>query len=168
MQRYIIRRLLLMIPTLLGVTLLVFALVRFVPGDIVQTVVGENAIVTPETRARIEERLGLDRPWYEQYGQWLFDAMRGDLGNSLSASGRSITGEIQGRLPVTLELTFFALLIGLLIAVPIGVISAIRQDTWLDYIARSLGIAGIAVPIFWIATLVIVLPSVWWKRRTSR
>ena len=151
-----------MIPTLIGVTLLVFLLIRFIPGDIVQQIAGENSVVTPEVRAGIEHRLGLDAPWYQQYGTWLFRAARGDFGESLR-TGQDIRGELRLRLPVTLELTTLALVVSLIIAVPVGVLSAVRQDSWLDYVARSTAIGALAIPSFWLATLVIVLPSVWWK-----
>ncbi len=162
MQRYIARRVLLMIPTLVGVTFMLFMLIRYIPGDVIQQIAGENAIVTPEVRADIEHRLGLDRPWYTQYWTWLFDAARGEFGESLR-SGASIAEELRLRLPVTLELTSLALLVSLVIALPVGVLSALRQDTWLDYVSRSIAIGALAVPGFWLATLVIVLPSVWWK-----
>ncbi len=162
MRRYIVRRVLLMVPTVIGATFLLFMLIRFIPGDVVQQIAGENAVVTPEVRAEIEHRLGLDEPWYTQYWTWLFDAARGDFGESLR-SGTPIAHELRLRLPVTLELTSLALVVSLLIALPVGVLSAVRQDSLLDYIARSLAIGALAVPSFWLATLVIVLPSVWWK-----
>ncbi len=162
MQRYILRRVLLMAPTIVGVTFALFMLIRFIPGDVIQQIAGESAVITPEVRADIEHRLGLDRPWYTQYWAWLFDALRGDFGESLR-SGVSIGEELRHRLPVTLELTTLALMVSLLIALPVGILSAVRQDTWMDYVARSVAIGALAVPVFWLATLVIVLPSVWWK-----
>lgn len=162
MQRYIVRRVLLMAPTIVGVTFALFMLIRFIPGDVIQQIAGESAIITPEVRADIEHRLGLDQPWYTQYWMWLFDALRGDFGESLR-SGVPIAEELRLRLPVTLELTTLALLVSLVIALPVGVLSAVRQDTWMDYVTRSLAIGALAVPVFWLATLVIVLPSVWWK-----
>ena len=110
----------------------------------------------------MEARLGLDKPWYIQYFAWLGDAARGDFGESLR-TGRSIGTELRDRFPVTLELTTLALLVSLIISLPIGVLSAVRQDSLLDYIARSTAIGALAIPVFWAATLVIVLPSVWWN-----
>lgn len=162
MQRYILRRVLLMAPTIVGVTFALFMLIRFIPGDVIQQIAGESAVITPEVRADIERRLGLDQPWYTQYWAWLFDALRGDFGESLR-SGVPIGEELQHRLPVTFELTTLALMVSLLIALPVGILSAVRQDTWMDYVARSVAIGALAVPVFWLATLVIVLPSVWWK-----
>ncbi|HXF50525.1 MAG TPA: ABC transporter permease [Dehalococcoidia bacterium] len=162
MQRYILRRILLMAPTVVGVTFALFMLIRFIPGDVIQQIAGESAVITPEVRADIEHRLGLDQPWYTQYWAWLFDAVRGDFGESLR-SGVPVSEELRHRLPVTLELTTLALMVSLLIALPVGILSAVRQDTWMDYVARSIAIGALAVPVFWLATLVIVLPSVWWK-----
>jgi len=162
MQRYIARRALLMIPTLVGVTFMLFMLVRYIPGDVIQQIAGDNAIITPEVRGDIEHRLGLDQPWYTQYWTWLFNSVKGEFGESLR-SGVPIGEEMRLRLPVTLELTALALLVSLVIALPVGVLSAIRQDTWLDYLSRSVAIGALAIPVFWLATLVIVLPSVWWK-----
>lgn len=162
MQRYILRRVLLMAPTIVGVTFALFMLIRFIPGDVIQQIAGESAVITPEVRADIERRLGLDQPWYTQYWAWLFDALRGDFGESLR-SGVPIGEELRHRLPVTFELTTLALMVSLLIALPVGILSAVRQDTWMDYVARSVAIGALAVPVFWLATLVIVLPSVWWK-----
>ena len=162
MQRYIARRVILMIPTLIGVTFMLFMLVRFIPGDVIQQIAGDNAIITPEIRADIEHRLGLDEPWYTQYWTWLFKSLRGEFGESLR-SGVPIGEELRLRLPVTLELTSLALLVSLVIALPIGVLSAVRQDTWSDYLSRSVAIGALALPAFWLATLIIVLPSVWWK-----
>src|SRR3972149_2373116 len=136
MPRYIARRVLLMVPTLVGVTFMLFMLVRFIPGDVIQQIAGENAIVTPEIRADIEQRLGLDRPWYTQYWTWLFNSLRGEFGESLR-SGVPIGEELRLRLAVTLEVTSLALLVSLVIALPVGVLSAVRQDSWPDYLSRS-------------------------------
>jgi peptide/nickel transport system permease protein len=162
MQRYILRRLFLMVPTIVGGTFMLFMLIRAIPGDVIQQIAGENAIVTPEVRAEIESRLGLDEPWYTQYWKWLGNAIRGEFGESLR-TGVPIGEEMRNRLPVTLELTSIALVVSLIIARPIGILSAMRQDTWLDYVPRSMAIGALAIPSFWLATLVIVLPSVWWK-----
>jgi len=109
----------------------------------------------------IRHKLGLDVPVHVQYGRWIGGVFSGDLGNSLWTNV-PISDEIAGRLPVSLELGIIALIIAQLIAIPIGVYSAIRQDTWGDYIARSVSIALICIPSFWIATLVMVYPSIWW------
>jgi peptide/nickel transport system permease protein len=160
MQAYLLRRVALLGPTLLGVTIVVFALVRFLPGDAVTMLLqdfayGKNA---DELRAR----LGLDRPIQVQYAEWLGRIVRGDFGTSLR-SGTPIADELVRRLPVTAELGLLALLIGLGIALPIGVLSAVRQDSLVDYVSRSTAIGMLAIPGFWLGTLVVTLPSVWWR-----
>ena len=163
MRIYIIRRLLLLIPTLLILTVIVFLLMRLIPGDVVDMMVNEMG---PEAggsmdRAAIERRLGLDMPIYEQYGSWIGALLRGDLGSSLRGD-QPVIEAILPRLPVTFELGLFAIIIGLLIALPIGIYSAIRQDTITDYVGRSLAILFISVPSFWTATIVMVYPAIWW------
>jgi peptide/nickel transport system permease protein len=159
-HQYILRRLLLMIPTLFGVSVIVFALVRMLPGDAVTMLLQEfnYAKDAEELRAK----LGLDRPAPVQYVEWLGGVTRGDFGVSLRS--KNVVGEeIMNKLPVTLELGVLALIFGLLIAVPIGVLAAVRQDTAADYVARSTAIGFLAIPGFWLGTLVITLPSVWWQ-----
>ena len=163
MRTYIIRRVLLMIPTMYIVSLIVFMLLRFIPGDIVDLIIAhEDDYYGGANRESIEQELGLDVPLLTQYGRWMGDLfLHGNLGNSLW-TGRPVVGEIWNRLPVTFELGLIALIISQLIALPIGIFSALRQDTWGDYIARSFAILATAVPGFWLATIVIVLPSIWW------
>ena len=155
MQRYIIRRLLLMIPTLLGVTFIVFILVRSIPGDISVILSGPFGS-DPANRKAILKEFGLDDNIVKQYITWLGEIVRFDFGKSL-LSGRSITDELSNRLPVTLELGVLAIIMSLLIAIPIGVLSAIRQDTWADYAGRSFAIGLLAAPSFWLAALAITL-----------
>ncbi len=163
MRAYIIRRLLIMIPTMWIVSLIVFLMMRFIPGDIVDLMIAhEMDYYGGADRADIEQRLRMDVPLLTQYGRWMEDLfLHGDLGNSLW-SNRPVVGEILTRLPVTLELGLMALIVAQLIALPIGIYTALRQDTIGDYIGRSFAILAIAVPGFWLATLVIVLPSLWW------
>jgi len=164
MRGYITRRLLLIIPTVLLATLMVFFVVHLIPGDIIDLMIAENPVGTTGdvTRQALEHDLGLDVPIHVQYVQWLGDIfLYGDLGDSLWTS-TSVTEEILSRLPVTFELGLMALVVALLIALPIGVYSAIRQDTVGDYIARSFAILCIAVPGFWLGTMVVVFPSLWW------
>jgi len=176
MRAYIIRRLLLMIPTLFVVSLIVFFMIRLIPGTIVDAMValrmeGGAGVEGLPDREAIEHSLGLDVPIFTQYGRWIgvipgtdgsfSGLLQGDLGNSLWR-GTPVTEEIATRWPVTLELGFLALIIAQLIALPIGIFSALRQDTWGDYIGRSFAIFCIAVPGFWLATMIIVFPSIWW------
>ena len=161
MRAYAVRRLLMVIPTLFLVTVLVFLSVRFLPGDIIDVMqiqmerswsrLGHEEI----HRAAMERRLGLDVPVYVQYGRWVGGIfLRGTLGQSLMG-GDTVEQSIAQRLPVTIQLGLMAILIGLVIAVPVGIYSAIRQDTAGDYVGQSLAILGLATPNFWLATMVI-------------
>lgn len=166
MKNYIIRRLLLLIPTLFIITIIVFCAVRFIPGNVVELLASQTGSMgTPEEAEHaleaIRHNLGLDVPIFVQYGKWISGVFRGDLGTSL-LTGRSITEDLAGKLPVSIELGILALITSLMIAFPIGILSAIRQDTISDYIGRSVAIFCISVPSFWLATLVIVYPSIWW------
>lgn len=161
MQRYIIRRLLLTIPALVGVTLIVAAMVRLLPGDAVTLMLQDYNSYAKDADA-LRARLGLDRPFYLQYATWLGGMLRGDFGASLRDQS-PIAQELLTRLPVTFELGLFGLLISLLIAIPLGVFSAVKQDTLLDYLTRSLAIAMLAIPGFWLATLAITLPALWFR-----
>ncbi len=166
MGAYLTRRLLLMVPTLLLVSVIVFLTVRFIPGSVIDIMAAEmttdSGMNTEETAKYIREQLGLNKPIYVQYWKWLTGVVRGDLGDSLW-SGRSITDEMLAKLPVSVELGIWALVTGLIIALPIGIYSAIRQDTWGDYAGRTAAILAISLPGFWIATMVVVYPSIWWN-----
>lgn len=157
MITYIIRRLLLMIPTLLGAVTLIFILMRLLPGDVALYILGsgESSEVNKAALHQIREELGLDKPFIVQYGHWLWGAARLDFGNSYWTR-QPVIEELQRRYPMTANLAFMSLLLGIIIAVPIGVISAMRQDTLLDYAARIFVIAGLSVPNFWLAILIIV------------
>lgn len=160
MQAYILRRIGLALPTLLGVTIVVFALVRFLPGDAVQQIMGEYPGYASDEQA-LRHQLGLDHSIPSQYVHWVGGLVRLDFGASLQ-SKRNVATELKNRIPVTAELGAIAILLSLVIAIPVGVISAIRQDSAPDYIVRSISIAMIAIPSFWLATLAITLPSIWW------
>ncbi len=175
MRAYITRRLLLMIPTLFLVTIIVFLLVRFIPGSLIDLMasqqVGETMVSPEEIAEQIRHDLGLDIPVGKQYLRWLgawqqedgtfSGILQGDLGDSLWTQ-RPILGEIVGKIPISLELGIIALITALLIAFPIGIYSAIRQDTAGDYVGRTFAILCMSVPGFWLATMIIVFPSVWW------
>ncbi len=162
LRRYLAKRLLFAIPSLLIASLIVFSLPRLIPGDVVALMLEEKAYAKDLDELRA--KLGLDRPLHVQYVEWLGRAARGDLGESLWTR-RPVLEEIGRRLPLTLELAFLATIIALAIAIPIGIVSATRQDTLRDYVARSAAILGLSVPGFWLATLVIVLPAIWWGWR---
>jgi peptide/nickel transport system permease protein len=152
MQRYIVRRLLLMLPTLLGVTILVAALVRLIPGGAEVLFCQEGC--TDKQRQEIRKSLGLDAPFPVQYVRWLSGVVHGDFGQSYQTK-RDVWTDIRTRLPVTFQLGAMAMLVGLLIALPVGVLSAIRQDSLVDYLSRSTAIALLSIPGFWIGTVII-------------
>ena len=163
MSAYIIRRLLLVIPTLIIMSVIVFLLVRFIPGDVIDAM-AKDMVFTGGIidREALEHTLGLDVPVYVQYGRWIWDiVLHGSLGESL-VSRFSVKEKIVGRLPVTAQLGVMAIVIGLLIALPVGIYSAIRQDTAADYLGRSVAIIGLATPNFWIALMVLLYPAIWW------
>ena len=162
LRRYVAKRLLIAIPSLLIASLIVFTLPRFIPGDAVQLMLAEKAYAKDIDELRA--KLGLDRPLYVQYFEWVGRVVRGDFGESLWTR-RPVLEEIGQRLPVTLTLAGLALTFALSIAIPVGVISAARQDTLADFVARSTAILGLSVPGFWLATLLIVLPAIWWGWR---
>ncbi len=174
MLAYTIRRLLLIIPTMLLVTVIVFLSVRFIPGNVVEMMVAQMSSqggVSKLTVDELRKSMGLDVPIYIQYGRWLgvwpqadgrvSGLIEGDLGKSLWKQ-RSVGGLIAERLPVTFELGIIAIITALVSSIPLGVYSAIRQDTWGDYIGRTLSIVFISVPAFWLGTMVMVYPSIWW------
>ena len=145
-----------MIPTLFGLTFLVFIMIRLVPGDIVALIAGEFGATSPANRAAILADFGLDQNIPKQYVLWLGDLLRFDLGTSL-ISGRTVSSELSSRLPITIELGVLALLFTVAIGVPIGIISAIRQNTASDYVGRSFAVGMLAAPNFWIALILIAL-----------
>ena len=166
MRAYLIRRLLLIIPTLWILTIMVFLAVRFLPGDVVDAMVAEmetwSAAGGAIDREALERMLGLDVPVHVQYGRWMGGILlRGSFGESLTGHW-AIEERIIGRLPVTLELGFLAIVIGLVIALPVGIYSAIRQDTAADYVGRTVAVIGIATPNFWLGIMVMLYPAIWW------
>ena len=164
MRAYIVRRLLLIIPTLLILSILVFLSVRFIPGDVIDVIRGRTEFYTTGTLDRevMERRLGLDVPVWVQYARWLGDiVLRGSLGESLMGRG-AVEEKIVDRLAVTVELGLMAILIGLVIALPVGIYSAIRQDSVADFLGRSVAIIGLATPNFWLGIMVMIYPAIWW------
>ena len=159
MGRYLLRRLIQSVPTFFGVTLIVFALINAVPGG-PGAELALDPTIKPEDLARIRTSMGLDKPVPERYLLYLSDLLRGDLGTSLNQRGVHVSAMIGERLPKTLLLTVTALLIALLIAVPLGVFSAVKQYSWFDNISTVLSTAGVAVPSFWLGIMMILLFSV--------
>ena len=166
MRAYIIRRTLLLIPTLFLLSIIVFLSVRFIPGDVIDVMESMTVVVggTGEgfDRETLERLLGLDVPVWVQYGRWIGDIfLHGSLGTSLMGDW-PVEEKIIERLPVTLELGVLAIVIGLVIALPVGIYSAMRQDSVADYAGRSLAILGLATPNFWLALMVMIFPAIWW------
>ena len=162
MRAHIIRRLLLIIPTLFILSVLVFLSVRFIPGDVIDVMQSRMDGLGRVDREQLEKMLGLDQPVYVQYGRWLGDILlHGSLGRSLMGDWL-VEEKILGRLPVTIELGVLSIVIGLSIALPVGIYSAIRQDTAVDYAGRSIAILGLATPNFWLALMVMIYPAIWW------
>lgn len=159
MLNYVFRRLALAIPTLLGVTIIVFSLVRFLPGDVVDILVEDYGYAPSKEAMRAE--MGLDKPAYEQYGTWLAGIARGDFGESLITK-RDGWSELRRTFPVSFELGLLTLTFSILSGIPLGVISAVRQDSARDYASRSLAILALSIPSFWLATLLIIFGSRWW------
>lgn len=160
MRQYILKRILLTIPVLLGVSLFIFSLVRLVPGDIVVLMLQESGNVSSEAAEQLRVELGLDKPFYIQYVVWLKKVFAGDFGESLW-SRQPVLNELVKRIPITIELASLSMIFAILISIPVGVISALKQDKFADYAARSFSVAGISMPSFWIGTLLILLPSLW-------
>ena len=157
MATYIVRRILLMIPTLLGAVTLIFVLMRLLPGDVALYILGsgESSEINKQALQQIREDLGLDQPLIVQYGQWLWGAVRLDFGNSYWTR-QPVIEELKRRYPITANLAVMSLLLGTLIAIPVGVLSAVRQDTLADYAARIFVISGLSLPNFWLAILIIL------------
>jgi peptide/nickel transport system permease protein len=163
MQAYVARRMLALVPTLFFASLIVFVTVRLIPGDVIDLMLSQNDVSASQlTRDQLIAALRLDKPMWEQYGRWIGAILlRGDFGQSLWQN-TPVAELLLARMPVTLELGLLALIVALTVAIPIGVYSAVRQDTPGDYVARSFSILMLAVPSFWTGTMVMVFPSIWW------
>jgi peptide/nickel transport system permease protein len=159
MQEYILRRLMLVVPTVLGVTLLVFLMMHFIPGDPVTLLLGNN--YTEGTAAAIRREYGLDRPLHVQYVVWLEHLVTGDWGHSIIAN-RPIFTDLMSRLPVTFELIILSMGFALLVAIPAGVIAALRPYSWRDYAAMTTALVGVSVPEFFMGVLLILCFALAW------
>lgn len=162
MQRYLAERLLLTIPTILGVTMLLFLVMRvLLPADVVDLLLAQaDRVGDAQLRRELEKEYGMSGSVPQQYVKWIGEVVRGDLGESLHTR-RPVTDELSKRMPVTVQLGSMALLISLMIAVPVGVLSAVRQDQWTDYVLRGGAILVLAVPGFWVALLIITYGARW-------
>ena len=165
MRTYVIRRLLLFIPTLLILSMLVFFTVRLLPGDLVDILTAETqfGVSSEEEKERLRAMMGLDVPAHVAYVRWVSGILlHGTLGPSLQRGNAPVEGKILSRVPVTLELGAAALIIGLVIALPVGIYSAVRQDSAGDFAGRSIAIIGLATPNFWLGLMVLIFPGNWW------
>ncbi len=155
MYAYLIRRILLMIPTLLGVAIIIFLLMRLLPGDIAEVLLGESGTITQEMIDIINKELGLDRPWPVQFWGFLTDLLQGDLGKSMWTK-RPMTLELEQRFQVSLQVALMSTFLATVLAIPLGTLAALRQDTWVDYSVRLFSIAGLATPSFWLGIMMIL------------
>jgi peptide/nickel transport system permease protein len=165
LAKYIATRLLLTLPTLLLLTILVFSAVRIIPGDVCQLILqtgGTQQAIDPETCRRINAALGLDKPVTTQYVTWLGNVLTGDLGQSLF-NRRDVWHDIQLRMSVTLELALLGASFSLLVGVPMGVASALKQKKFLDYALRFVAVGWLSIPSFWVGTLLVTFPAIWWN-----
>src|SRR6187551_1963388 len=160
MRTYVLRRITLIIPTIFLVSIVVFGLIRAIPGDVVTLMLQDSK--DPQQAEQLRQQLGLDKPVVVQYGIWLGHALQGDLGTSLWTKN-SVVSEISRALPVTLELAIISMVIASLLAIPFGLISALMQNRFPDYLVRVISITGLSIPNFWLGTLLIMLPAIWFR-----
>jgi peptide/nickel transport system permease protein len=156
MRPYLLKRLLLIVPTLLGAAALVFLIMRIIPGDVALLVLGgDSGTIDQQQLTAMRRQLGLDQPWLVQFGTWLWGILRFDFGTSLW-TGQPVSQELLIRLPLSLQLALLATLVSVMIAIPLGMLAAVRQDTWVDYLVRVISIGGLAIPGFWVGILCIL------------
>ena len=157
MRIYILKRLLLIIPTLLGAATLVFLIMRVIPGDVALLILGgDQGQIDQKQLVAMRQQLGLDQPLYVQFGTWLWGVLRFDFGQSLW-TGQPVISELAIRLPLSLELALLATMVSVIISIPVGMLAAVRQDSWVDYLVRVISIGGLAIPGFWVGILCILL-----------
>lgn len=157
MRAYLTKRLLLIVPTLFGVAAVVFLIMRVIPGDVTLLILGgdQTGRIDPQQLAAMRHQLGLDQPLAVQFGTWLWGVLRLDFGTSLW-TGQPVIEEVLIRLPLSLEVAILATIVSVLLAIPLGMLAAVRQDTWVDYVIRVGSIGGQAIPSFWVGILVIL------------
>ncbi|HZP38109.1 MAG TPA: ABC transporter permease [Methylomirabilota bacterium] len=160
MSRYLLVRLYSMGLTLVGLTILIFLMLRLIPGTVVEQMIGADAVVSPAMVAELKRFFGLDQPWYVQYGHWIGQLARGDLGTSWR-TGKPVVALILERLPVTLELTLFSTAFALVLGIAAGIVSAVRRDRVIDNVTRVGTLLGLSVPVFWQGTMLILFFSLY-------
>jgi len=154
MKQFILRRLLLAVVTLIGVSWLIFAIMWVIPGDVAVSILGDGA--NPERIAALREQMGLNDPWYVQYGRWAKDIVRGDLGTSLFLANKSVKDLIAEHLPITVNLAVYTMTVAVIVGVTLGTISGIWHDTMLDYVCRVFSVTGLSVPVFWLGIMLLL------------
>ena len=154
MKQFILRRLLLAVVTLIGVSWLIFAIMWMIPGDVAISILGDGA--NPERVAALREQMGLNDPWYVQYGRWARDIVRGDLGTSLFIANKPVKDLIAEHLPITVNLAVYTMTVAVIVGVTLGTISGIWHDTMLDYICRVFSVTGLSVPVFWLGIMLLL------------
>jgi peptide/nickel transport system permease protein len=157
---YLLRRLALMVLTLFGISVVVFVLLRLVPGNVADIIFDAAGMINPAEKAGLERQLGLDRPLVVQYGDWIGGLLEGDLGYSY-VSDRPALEEIAPRVPITAKLAGLALAFSILFGVPLGVVSAVRQNTAIDYVLRVVSLSGLSMPAFWLGLLILMAFVAW-------
>jgi peptide/nickel transport system permease protein len=155
---YIAKRSLLVIPTIVGISIAIFLMVRLLPGDVIDVMLGADTQATPEVREQARKQLGLDGSYAEQYWRWVSAGVQGDFGDSIR-NAEPVSSILRDAVPITLELVFLGLLIAVLVGVPLGVLSAVRRDGSSDFLARIAGLIGVSIPSFWLATLLLLFTS---------
>jgi peptide/nickel transport system permease protein len=161
MRDYAVNRLILLIPTFFITTFIIFVLVRVMPGDVLDRLLQDGLIANQEQLEVMRTEMGINRPLVNQYVEFIGDIFRGDFGKSLWTD-RKVINRIGTALPVTLEITFLGMLVAVIVAIPVGVFAALRQDSILDYLFRSSAFIWVAAPTFWVGTIVITFPAIWW------
>ncbi|HEV8674846.1 MAG TPA: ABC transporter permease, partial [Methylomirabilota bacterium] len=155
MRRYLLIRVASLVPTLLGVSVAVFLLIRLIPGTVVEQMIGTEGLYSEETMRALRAFFGLDAPLHLQYARWMGGVLRGDLGTSWR-TGMPVSEMILGRLQVTVELTLGAMLVAVAVGVPLGMLSARRENTGLDHVVRVVSLFSLSIPVFWQATMLIL------------
>ncbi len=162
MKQYIARRLFMAVPTLIGVSLIIFVIMAIMPGDVALARLGEAA--NPETLQIVRDQLGLNDPWYERYGRWVRDMITlGDLGESVFRQGILVNDLIAEHFPVTLNLSIYTMIVAIVLGVPLGTLSAVKHNTWIDYFLRVFSIVGLSVPVFWLGIMIILAQVTWFN-----
>jgi peptide/nickel transport system permease protein len=154
MRQYITRRLFLAVVTLVGVSWLIFFIMWIIPGDVAIAILGDGA--NPDTVATLRQNMGLDDPWYVQYGRWVKSMISGDLGRSLFIANRSVKELMAEHFPITLNLAIYTMIVAVGMGVTLGTISGIWHDTLLDYLCRVFSVAGLSVPVFWLGIMILL------------